>query len=275
MQRITSYFVIFALLVCIEPSSAQNSILIANYSKNEYQGGNQNWDLSLDNKGNVFVANNSGFLTFNGANWHINQLPGKTIIRSVAYDNGRVYTGSFEEFGYWQINSSGEWNYQSLIPLLKDYALHNDEIWKIVKHNNSIYFQSFGAIFRYDNNTIMPLKVPGLVLFLLEADGHLYVQQINGGLFEIIDTEIVPIPGSGIFKNTEIKAIIPLNEKEFLIGTSSEGIFKYDGQSFTEWKNDISGSLRNSKSITESALKTNWFLGQYSMGSIYWIVKEN
>lgn len=273
MQRVLKCHIIFALLLYGEILFAQSSILISNYNKSEYKAGNQNWDLSLDDMGNVFVANNSGFLTFNGANWNLKQLPGNTIIRSVAYADNKVYTGSFEEFGYWQHNSLGEWEYQSLIPLLKDYTLHNDEIWKIVKHNNKIYFQSFGAIFLYDYNSIKPLKIPGLVLFLLEADGHLYVQQINGGLFEINDTEIIPVPGSEIFRNTEIKAIIPLNGNELLIGTSSEGLFRYNGKVFSEWENDVSDELKEYKINNGISLNNKLVFGTILNG-IYFLNKD-
>lgn len=247
MQRHRKFRIVFISLFVCGTLAAQSSLLVSNYNKSDYQGGNQTWDITTDNKGNVYAANNSGFLTFNGAGWHLHQLPGKTLIRSVAYDEGKVYTGSFEEFGYWDINSESEWAYHSLIPLLKDYTLHNDEIWKIVRHNNKIYFQSFGAIFLYDYKTIRPLKVPGLVLFLLEAGGHLFVQEIKGGLFEIVDSEFIPIPGSSIFNDTEVKAIIPLNGKELLIGTSSRGIFKYDGKTFSEWENEVSKELKESK----------------------------
>lgn len=247
MHRLLKCILLFILPVFCEPLAAQTSTLISNYKKSEYQGGNQNWDIASGEKNNIYVANNSGFLTFNGASWHLYELPGKTLIRSVAIDSNKVYTGSFEEFGYWFLNNESEWKYKSLIPLLKDYQLHNDEIWKIVKHNDRIYFQSFGAIFMYDYKTILPLKVPGLVLFLLEAGGHLYVQKISGGLFEIIGSEFIPVAGSDIFSTTEIKAIIPLNSKELLIGTSSLGIFKFNGTTFSEWKNDSNEELKDSK----------------------------
>jgi hypothetical protein len=246
-KTIIGYIILVLLLICGYSVKSQNVVHITNYSKLEYKGGNQNWDISLDQKGNIFIANNNGLLTFDGAKWQLLKLPMNTIIRSVAYDNNRIYTGSFEEFGFWEVDSSKVWKYNSLIPLLGETKLHNDEFWKIVKHNNCIYFQSFGTILCYDFKTIKPLKIPGSVIFLLKSNDRLFFQQIDGGLFEIIDQEVVSIPGSLIFQGTEVKAIMPLNDKELLIGTSSKGVFKFNGKYFTEWKNETSEELKESK----------------------------
>jgi len=247
MNKTVRLIMLFLFWICFYNAESQNIVHVTNYNKNEYQGGNQNWDITLDYHGYVFTANNNGLLIFDGAKWALHNLPTSGIIRSVAYDNGRIYTGSFEEFGYWESDSIGEWNYNSLIPLLKNVTLHNDEFWKIIKHKNLIYFQSFGTILVYDYKTVSPLSIPGPVLFLLKSNDRLFVQQINGGLFEIIDHELRQIPESQIFKNTEIKAITSLNESNLLIGTSSKGVYKYDGKHFSEWINETSEELKESK----------------------------
>jgi ligand-binding sensor domain-containing protein len=226
---------------------SQNVAHITNYDKNEYLAGNQNWDICNDNKGNIFIANNNGLLTFDGAKWQLLKLPMNTIIRSVAYDNNRIYIGSFEEFGYWEADSTREWRYYSLIPLLGNTKFHNDEFWKIVKHKNCIYFQSFGTILVYDYKSIKPLNIPGSVLFLLKSNERLFVQQINSGLYEIIDQDLKFIDGSSIFQKTEVKAIVSISDNDYLIGTSSKGVYKYDGNSFSEWKNETSEDLKESK----------------------------
>ncbi|NOU19610.1 MAG: hypothetical protein HOO91_18795 [Bacteroidales bacterium] len=245
--NIVRYIILLLLFNCGYVVKSQNIVHITNYNKNEYNGGNQNWDITLDRKGNVYIANNNGLLAFDGAKWQLLKLPVNTIIRSVTSDNNRIYTGSFEEFGYWEVDSTREWKYISLIPLLGDIKLHNDEFWKIVKHKDCIYFQSFGTILAYNYKTIKPIKIPNSILFLLKSNDRLFVQQINGGLYELVDQNLVFITGSNIFQGTEIKTITSLNGNEFLIGTSSKGIYKYDGNSFSEWKNEVSEDIKESK----------------------------
>src|SRR5690606_27234160 len=98
-------FLILGLYAFILPTSltGQNILPpIHNYKIFEYQAASKNWDLAIDPEGELFVANNKGLLHYNGEQWVLYLLPNKTTIRSVAYINGKVYTGSYEEFGFWK-----------------------------------------------------------------------------------------------------------------------------------------------------------------------------
>lgn len=210
-----------------------------------YKAGNQNWDISIDNKGVVYFANNSGLLVDDGIKSKLYQIPSKTIIRSVNAVGDRIYTGSFEDFGYWQKTSEGL-QYQSLSDLSIELSFANQEFWKIIAQHEKVYFQSFGMLVVYDGNALKSLKLPGSILFLLNAGERLFVQQIEGGIYEIINDEFHLIPGSEIFKDTEIKSIIQLNNEILLVGTSSKGLYKYDGNQFAEWPNEINEQLKSS-----------------------------
>jgi hypothetical protein len=134
---------------------AQSAYVVTHYSKADYGAGNQNWSIDVDRDGFKFIANNEGFLIYDDAHWQLHSMPGRIVVRSVLVNQDkRVYVGAFEEFGYWQENEDEGWHYHSLKPLLKDYRLHNNEIWKIVKHQNKIYFQSFSSLFVYDQHTV-------------------------------------------------------------------------------------------------------------------------
>src|SRR5690606_40488777 len=58
----------------------------------------------------------------------------------------------------WQRDKKGELAYTSLMHLLKDYEMKNEEIWDILSFRGSIYFRSFGAIYKYNHEKIIPLK---------------------------------------------------------------------------------------------------------------------
>lgn len=73
----------------------------------EYQAASKNWRLTLSDDGELFAANNQGLLHFNGEEWVLHKLPHETIIRSVAYIDEKIFSGSYEEFGYWQKNVFG------------------------------------------------------------------------------------------------------------------------------------------------------------------------
>ena len=43
---------------------------ITNYGLGDYEGGLQNWGISSDST-NIYIANNSGLLRFNGNDWQL------------------------------------------------------------------------------------------------------------------------------------------------------------------------------------------------------------
>lgn len=226
-------------------ASAQPSYLVKHYTRQDYQAGNQNWSVDTDSEGNIYIGNNDGLLKFNRTHWSIHRNPEQTIVRSVyVAPDRRIYTGSFEEFGYWEYNASEELHYHSLKPLLKGITFHNSEIWKIVEHNGKIYFQSFSSLFLYDGKTINPIPLPGPIIFLLKAKNKLFVQSVTGELYEISDERLKLVSGAEILKGTEVKTILPYPGENYLIGTTADGLFLYDGRSVTPWNCEVNDSLK-------------------------------
>ena len=74
-------------------------------------------------------------------------------------DGDRIYTGSYKEFGYWY-RKKGKMHYVSISDTNKVFDdSDNEEIWKIFKFNNKIYFQSFNGLFQFDGKIIKESKV--------------------------------------------------------------------------------------------------------------------
>lgn len=233
------FFLFFTFLLVFSTTNrtiAQTSCLVTHYSRSQYKAGSQNWSIAMDKQGFVFSANNSGLLEYDGIRWKTFPLPLGSIVRSVSISNDkRIYTGSNEEFGYWTNDNLKGLKYISLVPLLKDYNLHNQEIWKIVQANKKVYFQGFSCLFVYDQHTIKPIKLPGTIVFLLKAGDRLFAHAVNGNLYEVINDRLVQIDYSKTLLGTEVKAILPYKEGSFLIGTSSKGVFIFDKNGIKPW----------------------------------------
>ena len=81
--------------------------MVTHFTRNQYAAGSQNWSLDIDRQGFVYAANNNGLLKYDGVRWQVYPLPSHTILRSVTVGtDGRIYTGSNEEFGYWSNNKA-------------------------------------------------------------------------------------------------------------------------------------------------------------------------
>lgn len=219
--------------------------LIINYPKQEYQADNQNWSVAINPEGSVFFGNNGGLLEFDGADWKLWEMPYNMGVRSVAVsDDNRIYVGSYEEFGYWARNDLGVLAYTSLSVSVDDINFHNDEIWRIIPFEGKIYFQSFNTIFIYDGHSIIRIKPPLTLVLLIKARDHLFIHQVSKGLCEIVNNRIELIPEGEKFSNDEVKVVLPFGEDEFLIGTASGILYKYDGKHIELWSNQAEALLR-------------------------------
>lgn len=236
-------FFFLAILV----ASGQNQFTVFHHQSTQYKGGSQNWDVGKDDKGRIFVGTTNGVLMLDGSEPRLLEMKDKTIVRSVLCVGDRVYAGSLLEFGFWHEDEESVWSYHSLVPLMDENVFQNDEIWKIVALNDKVYFQSFGNIFVYDQQKVRVLKRPGPILFILKSGERIFSQAINGALYEIVDESLQLIEGSEIFAASEIKAILQLPDGRFVIGTSVDGLFLYDGKSFTPFETQMSDDLRKNK----------------------------
>lgn len=210
----------------------------------EYGAGSQNWSLAADSNGFVYAGNNNGLLVYNGTHWSLLSNKDQTIVRSVYHaPDGRIYTGSYEEFGYWKDDPDGVFRYHSLTPVPRPASFHNCEIWKIIEHNGMIYFQGFSALFVYDGSSVRQLPLPGTVLFLLKAGNQLFLQEVGGRLFILKGEKMEPVESGRLLEGTEVKTILPYDENRFLIGTTSHGLYMFDGMTVNRWNIPANGML--------------------------------
>ena len=86
----------------------------ANFSRSDYLAGTQNWAIRQDDRGIMYFANNKGLLEFDGTTWQTHPLPNATIVRSIAFDNNRLYIGGQSEIGYLEIGQGGRNVFTSL-----------------------------------------------------------------------------------------------------------------------------------------------------------------
>ncbi len=237
-------FISVAVLALLLPASGQDN-RIREFISGKLPVTNQNWKICRNPAtGYIYFANSSGLVEYNGISSKSYKMPFRKGVRSVYVSRaGQIYTGSFEEFGYWKRNDEGELNYSSLsggvdIP-------PNDEIWNIHEDDEAIYFQSFTTIYRYDSAGVKPLPAPAILLFLFPAGERFMVQGIDKGLFWFNGTDYQFIPESELFGSMKVHAVIPVGEGNYWICTANNGIYIYNGSSFSYLESELSELLKN------------------------------
>ena len=219
---------------------------VQNYTKNIYQSGNQNWSVTRDEQGIMYFGNAEGLLSFDGKYWQQHHMPNGLIVRSVLADGkGKIYTGAFGQFGYWQDDNKGFLRYNSLINLIpQKYRPINEEIWKIYIDGDRVLFQSFGAIYIYAKGSISVVKAPKPYLFLFQAGKRFFVEQVSAGLFELKGNRLEYIQGSNILGTSGVLSILPFQGNKYIIGTAQNGLFIYDGIHISPWANQANDFLK-------------------------------
>lgn len=248
MNNLMKY--IFLLFLTFLPfiSISANKPHVINLSKNMYRADNKNWSIAQDEKGIMYFGNDIGLLEFDGVEWKLNRIPNSLIARSVAVlSHQTIFTGSYEEFGRWDRDISGKLVYTSLSDQLDKALFKNDDFWKIWIAEDCVYFQSFSSIYMYDYKTVKHVPFNGGFLLLSKVRNEFLVQQMFGALYRLKGTTLTKIEGSEIFTNTDVRVILPYSTDKYLIGTSTKGMYIYDGKTFKQWNSAISSTLSSAE----------------------------
>ena len=213
---------------------------ISNFPREQYQAGTQNWSITQDANGLMYFANNTGVLRFDGHNWDLFPLPNNSVVRVVNSIETRLYVGGFDEFGYFEYSKYGKLNYHSLSQNLPDSLKSFGEIWRIYSTRYGIVFQSYEGIFLFSNETITTIRPKSIFGFSYFADNHLFVVDREYGLFILQGSALNPIlEETEFFMENEVTFIVSQASKEYLIGTTNNGVFIFDGKNLRPWQESV------------------------------------
>lgn len=239
------------LLLAFLPLRGQELLpFVENFTKAEYNGDNQVWNVAQGNDNAMYFANNHYLLRYNGVVWEKYSLPNKTIIRSIFVDGDRIYSGSYKEFGYWK-RIGGKMRYFSLSDgkRLFEGVSDNEEIWKVFKHEREIYFQSFNELFILGQNGVRKMRLPSQISYCYVISGRVYAASVTQGILVLQDGRFIPVPGTEIVKNNVIHHIEKAGDNLYAF-TKNNGIFVQDSNGLKPWQHPLNEVLKNQVIIT-------------------------
>jgi len=241
---------------------------IKNFSPITYNAENQNWGISQSEDRLLYVANNTGLLEYNGANWSLFPSPNETIIRSVKVVGERIYTGCYREFGYWVKNVFGTLDYTSLSDRIKDQLLEDEEFWSITYVEGKVFFQSKKRIYGYDitAKSFEFISVETSLPRIFNTDSGIFVQETNEGLYRIVGGEKKIVNSDKVLREDEIINVFS-KKGELLILTRNQGFFVLDEGTLQKWNIGADSQLQENSIYSAIQLKDKRFaLGTVSNG---------
>ena len=251
---------------------SQNTIglpQIINYYNNIYQGGTQTWDIRQDSSGRLYFANNEGLLIYDGVYWRIYPQPNKTILRSIALDQDRIYAGGQDEIGYYAPNAQGVLEYTSLKSLIPVRYRTFTDVWEIEVFNQSVFFRTWDRIFEYRNGAIRTYPSESGWHIMKKTGNRLIAQDKKKGLYQFINNGWEILGGNAKPIPFEITGIVGLSGDSLLISSLQDGLFiYYDGQLRKKPTGADSSFIKNHVYCLEKLNSSDFVAGTTSSGCV-------
>lgn len=238
---------------------------VIQYPNTVYQGGTQSWCSDIGSNGMAYFANNEGVLEFDGVNWRKYPLPNRTVVRSIyAAEDGKVFAGGYNEFGYFQPDSSGIFRFYELQSLLPEENCDFEDVWSIFPLGNKVVFQSFNQLMILENGLFTVIPAPNTFHFSFLVNDLIYVNDIKSGLYVYDGNALKKLNNIDKLAGKLVWSILPFSDDEILIATDDQGIFHYNGQRLAPWETPVSEILMNSQVYCGTQVSED----EYAFGTI-------
>lgn len=250
-----------------ERLTAQEIPPVVSFSSEVYGADNQNWSITQTDENNMFFANSKGLLMYDGERWQLLGSPNNTILRSVFAVGNKVYSGAYMDFGVWQKNNNGQYQYTSLSQELE--LIQDEQFWKITKLNNYIAFQSLNSIYLYDlkGKDFEIIEAEDGITKMVVLDNIMYYHKKNIGVFKQINGKEIVVDTSKKMKNSILINIYKIKNSLYA-QTQYKGIINLNDGSYYQPENDRN-LLKNISVYNSLQLKDgDIYLGTISHGLI-------
>jgi len=233
---------------------------IRNYSPEEYNAHEQNFDIVQDKNGIMYFANFAGILEFDGTTW--NKIPTSSGMRvlSLAIDEkGTIFVGGLYDFGYLKHNSEGTTSFVSLTDSIKNKE-EIGEIFKVICAKEMNYFISERKLFiaKKDKISVISFENDASSAFFVNNELYIFFDVTSEktgthyGLTKFNDGEFTNISSVQSEKILDIKSMFQIRGTENIaVASSKQGIF-----------------LLQKTRITSLNIATNEYIKQHSLSCI-------
>ena len=237
------------------------------YSSTVYKGGIQNMEITQGQDGLIYVANNFGLLVFDGVNWSIyNSRIGSKCRFILIGNKGEIFTAGQGDFGYYKLDSQGDYQYISLADSLPDQYNDYDETWRIYQQNDLIVYCTFDYLFYFDKKYQLAKveSVPPNIDSYFYINNYITTNQDGKGILQLKEDEFRLIPGGSFFKNKKVSSIIALANEKLLVSTLKDGIYIINNGRVNPWNPKFQEKFKSASINTSIRLSS----GKFALGTL-------
>jgi serine phosphatase RsbU (regulator of sigma subunit) len=259
MKRLTVLILLNTILFSLSAQIDKYGTPVSkSYSMKVTQAAEQNWAITKDKFGVLWLGGEDNFVNrYDGSKWTKILLDqnNPTIVRALAADeNGIIYVGGNNQFGYIEPDSSGSRIYKSLknrftsarditdeflsdtstIKLPASSEITIGELKSLIIKDSVVYFLSDRTLIMYDKEedsiSYVNLRALGFRQFerIYLLNGRIILANNRLGLLELKDNKIKLLPGGDFFKFKRCMAVFTYKSEKIVVTTLDRGIFLFD-----------------------------------------------
>ena len=144
-----------------------------------YEASSENWSITQDKQGILYIGNSEGLLIHDGVSWELIEIAaGLGMVRSVAMGpDEHVYIGGHGSLGYLGSDSLGAPDFISLKEQLPDEYQNFQDVWNIQRIGDAVYFLTEKYLFRWHDSSFKVWTSDSNFDYLAHADDRVIVSE--------------------------------------------------------------------------------------------------
>ncbi|AXE21879.1 hypothetical protein DR864_28875 (plasmid) [Runella rosea] len=233
------------------------------FNPKQYNAHGQNFAVAQDKRGLMYFGNFAGVLEYDGVSWRT--IPTQNITKVSALcvsEFGRVFVGGKGEFGYLKPDSTGTLYFESLSKAIKTSF---GQILNIFQTKAGVYFISQEYVFLLTSKGLKEFRVKGTILSSFYENQKIILFLKNGGPQFLEGQNLIPIAKTALTPTLfDLTAVFPLENNEFLLLTSSQGLFKLSNNTIKVFDCEANSHLITNQTTAGTVLRN----GQFAIGTL-------
>lgn len=226
---------ISTLLTCLAEEHEYAHIglpVVERFTSEQHKGSNQNWWLVQGNNGYIYNGTGRGITQWDGERWHFYPSPTRTLLRSISLaQDGRLYTGTMNEVGYYSENEKGDLTYYSLVSDWSFEKRQFGEVWSTASHASGVIFVTDAFMLMWDGEKLHKLQdLPkGEVRVFAIDEGFYFKAPGDTRLAKLVfsnDQADWHFTSLTLPQGAKVRTILRNKQGKLIVFTSAHGVFE-------------------------------------------------
>jgi signal transduction histidine kinase len=195
------------------------------YLPDQYNAHGQNFAITQDQRGIMYIGNFAGVLEYDGLNWRTIATTNITKVSALLKaKNGTIYVGANGEFGFLKPDSTGTLSFVSLSQRIKNRF---NEILSVLETRDGIYFVAKNFIFRWNGKSVNEWPMAQEVKTAFQVSQSIYIFGNLNGLSEFRNGSLAPVNQERTVPFLfDLLEMLPIGGGKTLLVTGNQGLFQ-------------------------------------------------